>query len=431
MQKRKFYQLSADERLETLVSQGVLTRGNAEELGRANHAGILEKDVASHLIENQISQYALPLAVVPGLVVNGATYTVPMVVEEASVVAAASNGARMAAACGGVTAHSCPSRVLGEVVYEAGTIDYERVSRMVVSRETQLFSIARKSLPSMHSRGGGLEHITVKRTEDGRFIKVLLTVNPCDAMGANAVNTIAEAISRTFESDEWFGQRPLVAILSNAGDESVSIAEVELEPHAIAVKDGSPQELAERIATLSDLAQSDYHRAVTHNKGIMNGISAAVVASGNDWRAAESCAHAYAGRGQSYKPLATWSVNSRGNLYGRIEIPLQVGLVGGAASSIPLARIARRMGGYDNVTEFKNVLAALGLVQNLSALRALAGPGIQAGHMNLQMNALAVAAGAKGDDIEQVASKLRQLPSSQRTLTRACEFVKELKETRS
>ncbi|MFC0265302.1 hydroxymethylglutaryl-CoA reductase, degradative [Alloscardovia macacae] len=425
MAARKFYQLSAAERLDVLREQGVL--GGSEEyeaFARAQSHGILEPDVAGHLIENQISQYALPLGVVPGLRVNGREYTVPLVVEEASVVAAASNGARMTARAG-IHAESEPHRVLGEVVFLSDDVSADYAQEVIVSRETFLFARAEEALPSMHARGGGLESLEVRATPDGRFTRILLTINPCDAMGANAVNTISEALRAVFE--DWFGAQALVAILSNAGDDSVTTAEVELEPVDVAVRGMDPQALVERIALLSELSQSDYLRAVTHNKGIMNGISSAVLASGNDTRALEASVHAFAAHSGpydgSYQPLSTWTVLDNGHLFGRIRLPLQVGIVGGAASSIPLAKAARAMGAYGSITEFKNVLAALGLVQNLSAIRALAGPGIQAGHMNLQMNALAIAAGASGGQIERIAAQLRALPASERTAARARELV--------
>ncbi|OTA28929.1 hydroxymethylglutaryl-CoA reductase, degradative [Alloscardovia macacae] len=424
---RKFYQLSASERLDVLREQGVL--GGVEEyeaFARAQSHGILAPDVAAHLIENQVSQYALPLGVVPGLRVNGREYTVPLVVEEASVVAAASNGARMTARAG-IHAESELHRVLGEVVFLSDDVSADYAQEVIVSRETFLFARAEEALPSMHARGGGLESLEVRATPDGRFTRILLTVNPCDAMGANAVNTISEALRAVFE--DWFGAQALVAILSNAGDDSVTTAEVELEPEDVAVRGMDPRSLVERIALLSELSQSDYLRAVTHNKGIMNGVSSAVLASGNDTRALEASVHAFAaqsGVGEGYQPLSTWTVLDNGHLFGRIRLPLQVGIVGGAASSIPLAKAARAMGAYETVTDFKNVLAALGLVQNLSAIRALAGPGIQAGHMNLQMNALAIAAGASGEQIERIAAQLRALPASERTAARARELVEQL-----
>ncbi len=428
---RKFYELTARERLQILQNEQLLTDDDFAQLADVHYHGILDPDVASHLIENQISQYALPFAVARGLIVNGKTYTVPMVVEEASVVAAASNGARMVARAGsnGVTASSQPHRVLGEIVFESSDINADRAQEIIVSRETLIFDTARKALPTMHARGGGLESTYVEMTPDGSFTKIILVINPCDAMGANAVNTIAEALRPLFE--ECFSATALVAILSNAGDVSVTVAEVELDPEDIAFKNLDSQLLAQRIALLSRLSQSDYQRAVTHNKGIMNGISSAVLATGNDTRAVEACAHAYASRSGTYQPLTQWTMNDAGKLCGRIEIPLQVGIVGGSASSLDIAKIARRIGGYTSVNEFKNVLAALGLVQNLSAMRALAGPGIQAGHMSLQMNALSIAAGAQGDEIGVVAGRLRELPAQGRTKAQARAIIAQLRNAQS
>ncbi|WP_018143312.1 hydroxymethylglutaryl-CoA reductase, degradative [Alloscardovia criceti] len=426
---RRFYQLSARERLDILLSEGVVSSAEYDQLVKANEEGILDKDVAAHLIENQISQYALPFSVARELKVNGHTYNVPMVVEEASVVAAASHGATMVARCGGVQAWSQDHRVIGEIVFPASEVSEESVKELIVSRGTELFDIARNALPSMHKRGGGLMDISVDTTAQGNFVRVLLTINPCDAMGANAVNTIAEALKT--QLSEWLGSAALVAILSNSADYSLTQASVELTPESVAIRGIEPARLVHRIALLSDLAQEDYARAVTHNKGIMNGISAAVLASGNDTRAVEASAHAYAAHSGRYMPLSQWWINDAGNLCGRIELPLQVGIVGGAASSLPLAKIARTMGGYQSVTEFKNVLAALGLVQNLSALRALAGPGIQEGHMSLQMNALAIAAGATGEEIDAVANALRALPAAERTAQRAQDIVQSLREAQA
>ncbi|TCD54579.1 hydroxymethylglutaryl-CoA reductase, degradative [Alloscardovia theropitheci] len=426
---RKFYELSADERLSILHSEGIINSSDASRLSEVNAQGIINPDIASHIIENQISQYALPMGVVRGLIVNGKKYTVPLVVEEASVVAAATNGARMVARSGGVSASTQPHRVLGEIVFESSDISGNRAQEIIVSRETELFDIARKALPSMHARGGGLESIYACNTDDGRFTKIILVVNPCDAMGANAVNTIAESLKAVLS--QWFDAHAIVAILSNSGNISLTTAVVELDPMDIAFRghnENQAMNLAERIVALSDLAYSDYDRSVTHNKGIMNGISSAVLATGNDTRAVESAAHAYAAHSGRYRALSSWSINENGHLCGMIELPLQVGIVGGSSSSLEIAGIARRMGNYANVDEFKMVLASLGLVQNLSALRALAGPGIQAGHMNLQMNSLAIAAGAQGEEITRIAERLRLLSPDKRTLATAQEFVKETRD---
>ncbi|MFC2496498.1 MAG: hydroxymethylglutaryl-CoA reductase, partial [Scardovia wiggsiae] len=258
------------------------------------------------------------------------------------------------------------------------------------------------------------------------FVKLSLIIDPCDAMGANIVNTICEAVAAAAEG--WTGCRALTAILSNnVPAVSAATARVEVQPHTLATRSCSGELIARRIAELSALARIDADRAVTHNKGIMNGISAAVLASGNDTRAVEAGAHAFAARTGRYMPLSEWALNSRGNLCGEIRIPLQVGIIGGAAGALPMARLAKKIGGYPSVQEFQCVLASLGLVQNLAALRALVGPGIQQGHMALHANALAMAAGAQGSEIEQVS---RILQGRDKNLEAAAEILADIRGSR-
>ncbi len=423
----KFHQMSPERRRETLVSEGVLTPKQAEELGRTRG---LDPDVARNLIENVIGQYSLPLGVARNLTVNGKTYQVPMVTEEPSVVAAASNGARIANLNGGIIASPARRLVTGEVVFCADSGQQaEEVKIILESHREEVFSLAAAAHPSIVSYGGGLtdlrvdlipvqrssEHLGLSGSSEpsrpsgfsGYFVKLSLLVNPCDAMGANIVNTISEAVANAAEA--WTGQPRLVAILTNNSPLSAAVtAHVELTPETLATKTMAGQEIAGRIALLSDLAQSDPDRAVTHNKGIMNGISAAVLATGNDTRAVEAGAHAFAARTGAYLPLSQWGLNGQGKLCGRLTLPLQVGLVGGATSSLPLAGLAKKMLACQSTDEFQCLLAALGLVQNLAALRALAGPGIQEGHMALQARSLAMAAGAQGEEIEQVSDLLQK-----------------------
>ena len=245
-------------------------------------------------------------------------------------------------------------------------------------------------------------------------------------MGANIVNTICEAVAAAAEG--WTGCRALTAILSNnVPAASTATARVEVQPHTLATRSYGGELIARRIAELSALARTDTDRAVTHNKGIMNGISAAVLASGNDTRAVEAGAHAFAARTGRYMPLSEWALNSKGNLCGEIRIPLQVGIIGGAAGALPMARLAKRIGGYPSVQEFQCVLASLGLVQNLAALCALVGPGIQQGHMALHANALAMAAGAQGSEIEQVS---RILQGRDKNLEAAAEILADIRGSR-
>lgn len=395
----KFYAQTPAGRRAQLTQEGALSAADAAIFAAG---GMLDETVASKLVENQIGQFAVPLGVARNLTVNGRVVQVPMVTEEPSVIAAASNGARLANLSGGVHATAPIHEVIGEIVFDqlpdpAAAID------AIATRQTEIMAVAQAAHPSIVARGGGV--LTIDTTQVADFLKIRLHVDPQAAMGANIVNTIAEAVGQTL--GDWFKKKPLVAILSNASA-AVATATVELAVSTLDTTVDSGETVARRIVRLSALAQMDHERAVTHNKGIMNGITAAVLASGNDTRAVEAAAHAHAARSGQYQPLSTWTQPSPTILRGTLGLPLPVGIVGGAISALPVAQAVGRLGGYANVAAFQETLAALGLVQNLAALRALAGPGIQAGHMALAANALAIAAGATGDEIAAVSVRLRE-----------------------
>lgn len=497
MRGSKFYRLSPQGRLQVLMQEGVITAEDMQEI--AGFTG-LDADAARNLIENQIGQFALPMGIVRNLEVNGKIYQVPVVTEEPSVVAAASNGARIARANGGVAAQAGSHCVTGEIIFSCGSssgdagvidagegyagsganscgaagdarggIEAARIARILETHSDDIRTVANAAHPSIVGYGGGLlshkveilgggvpagssspmpkegesagrEGLAGREDPGGSlngsrpgsscrpegFVKLSLIIDPCDAMGANIVNTICEAVAAAAEG--WTGCRALTAILSNnVPAASAATARVEVQPHTLATRSYGGELIARRIAELSALARTDTDRAVTHNKGIMNGISAAVLASGNDTRAVEAGAHAFAARTGRYMPLSEWALNSRGNLCGEIHIPLQVGIIGGAAGALPMARLAKRIGGYPSVQEFQCVLASLGLVQNLAALRALVGPGIQQGHMALHANALAMAAGAQGSEIEQVS---RILQGRDKNLEAAAEILADIRGSR-
>nr|WP_218841947.1 hydroxymethylglutaryl-CoA reductase, degradative [Lacticaseibacillus absianus] len=407
--------MSAAARRAALVESGALTAADAAVLAAAPG---LTPAVADSLIENQLGQFTLPLGLARDLRVNGRVYQVPMVTEEPSVIAAASNGARLAALSGGVHVETRPHRVTGEVVFD-GVADRTAAAALITARMADLQAVAAAAHPSIVRRGGGLETVTV--STPGRFLKLSLQVDPQAAMGANIVNTIAEAVAAAV--GQWLGQPALVAILTNASPQ-VTTATVTLTAATLATRDVDGETIAARIGALSDLAECDVDRAVTHNKGIMNGIDAAVLASGNDTRAVEAGAQAYAAHTGIYRPLAVWRQTTQGDLTGTLRLPLQVGVVGGAISALPLAQVTKRLGGYTDVATLQAVLAALGLVQNLAALRALAGPGIQAGHMALQARSLAIAAGARDTEIAAVAARLQAVPKD---LAHAQAIVAELR----
>ena len=437
-----FRELSVENRIKTLQNEGAINESEAtfllKQLSESSDTTI-PADVANHMIEHQIGKYTLPVGVVRGLIVNGEARDVLVATEEPSVIAAACNGARIAAESieGCIVAQSPQYVTTAQIAFEdADGSVAARLSEIVedCAKVEDLLRVANESHPSMSKRGGGARKCRVSALHG--FAKLEIDVDTCDAMGANTVNTMGEAVKAQLES--WLGVEALVAILTNTSRVATT-AEVRIPVEALASRrleeakrEGEGKRLARRIAALSALAASDPERAATHNKGILNGIAGAALASGNDTRALEAAAHAWAARSGRYLPLSTWnteSLNKQTILHGRIEIPLQIGIVGGSISSLPMAKLALKIGKYKNANDFRNTLAALGLVQNLAALRALAGPGIQAGHMALQASNLAIAAGAKGAEIEKIAHNLMQLSASERTTEKVAQLLKKLRES--
>ncbi|MBF9308748.1 hydroxymethylglutaryl-CoA reductase, degradative [Bifidobacteriaceae bacterium NR044] len=442
-----FRELSVENRIKTLKNDGAINESEAtfllKQLSESSDTTI-PADVANHMIEHQIGKYTLPVGVVRGLIVNGEARDVLVATEEPSVIAAACNGARIAAESGieggivanspqyGIIAHSPQYVTTAQIAFEDADGSVAARLREIVedcAKVEDLLRVANESHPSMSKRGGGARKCRVSALHG--FAKLEIDVDTCDAMGANTVNTMGEAVKAQLES--WLGVEALVAILTNTSRVATT-AEVRIPVEALASRrleeakrEDEGKRLARRIAALSALAASDPERAATHNKGILNGIAGAALASGNDTRALEAAAHAWAARSGRYLPLSTWNTESLNNqtiLHGRIEIPLQIGIVGGSISSLPMAKLALKIGKYKNANDFRNTLAALGLVQNLAALRALAGPGIQAGHMSLQASNLAIAAGAKGEEIEKIAKNLLQLSPAERTTEKVAQLLK-------
>ena len=450
-----FRELSVENRIKTLQNEGAIDESDAtfllKQLPESSDATI-PADVANHMIEHQIGKYTLPVGVVRGLIVNGEARDVLVATEEPSVIAAACNGARIAGAASdetsariagaasdgyGIIAHSPQYVTTAQIAFEDADGSVAARLREIVGdceKVEELLRVANESHPSMSKRGGGARKCRASALHG--FAKLEIDVDTCDAMGANTVNTMGEAVKAQLES--WLGVEALVAILNNTSRVATT-AEVRIPVEALASRrleecerEGEGKRLARRIAALSALAASDPERAATHNKGILNGIAGAALASGNDTRALEAAAHAWAARSGRYLPLSTWNteiLNTQTILHGRIEIPLQIGIVGGSISSLPMAKLALKIGKYKSANDFRNTLAALGLVQNLAALRALAGPGIQAGHMALQASNLAIAAGAKGAEIQQIAHNLIQLSASERTTEKVAQLLKKLRES--
>ncbi len=390
-----FYKHGLSERQELLAQ--------ARQLGPVGMAELQANATDQHdqFIENYVTDYRLPEGLALNLVVNGKNYTVPMATEEPSVVAAVSNGAQRVAKCGGFEAPVNSRCLVGQVVLDK-LENPDRAVTDLLMHKAELLQIANAAHPSMQKRGGGAKDLRIRQV--GGFVSIDLLIDVQQAMGANTVNTMAEAVA---ESLRQSGYDVLVAVLSNLADQSLQTATCTLSLNTLAAPGFTGREGAERIVKLSELAQVDPYRAATHNKGIMNGIDAAVIASGNDWRAIESGAHAYAARDGHYRGLAKWELTTKG-LRGELTLPLPVGVVGGSIKLTPQSKLNYQISGISRAEELAMVLASLGLAQNLAALRALATSGIQAGHMKLQYRSLALSVGAEPSEVAPLVAKLTQ-----------------------
>jgi degradative hydroxymethylglutaryl-CoA reductase len=358
------------------------------------------------MIENVVGTFDLPLAVATNFRINGRDVLVPMCVEEASVVAAASNAAKMIREGGGFAAHSDPPWMIAQIQLDkpAGAKhEVMGVLAMVREHEGELLAVADAEHPRLVGRGGGARAIEVRAlAEDMAVVHVLIDCQ--DAMGANLVNAVAEAVAERLAA--LTGWEPGLRILSNLADRRRAHVSARVPPEALATKGMQGAEVAARIASASRFAELDPYRAATHNKGIMNGVDAVVLATGNDWRAMESSAHAYAALNGRYGPLATWKVGPGGWLDGTMSLPAAVGVVGGATQAHPVAKIALEILGNPSAAFLGQVMAAAGLASNLAALKAMATEGIQRGHMSLHARSVALSAGAVGAEVEQLAARL-------------------------
>ncbi|MFD6096913.1 hydroxymethylglutaryl-CoA reductase, degradative [Nocardiopsis flavescens] len=355
---------------------------------------------ADQMIENAVGVFGVPLGVATNLTVNGRDYLVPMAIEEPSVVAAASNAARMARGLGGLRASTTGPVMIAQIqIVDVPNPEAARF-RVLEARE-EVLARADEQDPVLVELGGGARDLEVRAvpTASGTHLVVHLVVDVRDAMGANAVNTMAEALAPRLA--ELAGGRPLLRILSNKADRRLVRVHGEFDAELL-----GGERVVDDIVLASDFASADPYRAATHNKGIMNGISAVVLATGNDTRAVEAGCHAHAARDGAYTALSRFEKNAAGNLVGTLEVPMAVGLVGGATRAHPTARAAIRLLGVATAVELGEVVAAVGLVQNLAACRALAAEGIQRGHMALHARTLAVSAGAAGPEISEVAAMM-------------------------
>ena len=382
---------------------------------------------ADLMIENAVGVYPLPLGIATNFLINGRDYLIPMVIEEPSVVAAVSNAARLARAGGGFTTRSDEPIMIGQIQV-LDVPDMEAAANAVLANKAALLEQANATGGSIVRHGGGARDIQVRvlaETPAGPMLVVHLLYDTRDAMGANAINTAVEHLAPAVE--EITGGRVNLRILSNLSDQRKARAECVIPAAELATDTLDGAAVVRAIVEASAFAEADPYRATTHNKGIMNGIDAVVIATGNDWRAVEAGAHAYAARNGSYPSLTRWRQNSDGNLHGEIELPLAVGIVGGATRVHPAAQVALQILGVTSARELAEVMAAVGLAQNLAAIRALATDGIQRGHMRMHARQLAVAAGASGALVGRVVEQM--IRENNIRLERARALVETLQET--
>jgi hydroxymethylglutaryl-CoA reductase len=392
-----FYKLHPKERLEIVQSFAGLS---AEEVQILSSTGGITLEQADRMIENVVGVIPVPVGIAVNFLINGRDYLIPMAIEEPSVVAAASYAAKMARSKGGFTAHSTGSVMIGQV--QIVNVPDPYGARMgIFQAKDEILTKANEQDPVLVSFGGGAKDLQARiiHTSCGPMIIAELLVDCKDAMGANAVNTMAEAIAPLLE--RVTGGQVYLRIISNLATHRLARAKVVIPQDVI-----GGASVVEGIIFAYAFAAADSFRCATHNKGIMNGISAVVLATGNDTRAIEAGAHAYAALSGHYRPLTSWEPNEAGDLVGTIELPLAVGLVGGATRAHPVARTLVKILGVTSVVEFAEVLACVGLAQNLAALRALVNEGIQRGHMALHARNIAVEAGATGDQIDRVVQQM-------------------------
>lgn len=419
---RRFYDLSLEERLQQVGAESGLA---AEELAALGGSAGLSPAQADHMIENVVGIYSLPLGIARNFVVNGREVLVPMVLEEPSVVAGASFMAKLAKAGGGFTASADEPHMIGQMqIVELPDPAAARL-RLLAEKDALLAEVARVD-PVLARLGGGPVDLEVRLIEEspvGPFLVLHLIYDVRDAMGANAINTATERLTPSVQKIS--GGRVHLRILSNLADRRLARAACTIPLPQLAFNEFSAEQVRDGVIAAWAFAAADPYRAATHNKGIMNGVDAVVLATANDWRAVEAGAHAYAARSGRYTSLSTWGMDEKGNLTGFLEMPMAVGIVGGATRVHPSARAALKLMGIQSARELAEIIVSVGLAQNLAALRALATEGIQRGHMGLHARQVAIAAGAAGDEVDRVAGQMVQ----ERTvrIDRAAEILSEIR----
>jgi hydroxymethylglutaryl-CoA reductase len=410
-----FYKLSRQERVKKLME---VTGLGDEDLGPLIDPGKVDLEVLDHMIENVVGAMTLPLGIATNFSVNGEDYLIPMALEEPSVVAAASNAARMARDLGGFTATDTGPLMIAQIQVVEVPTPYAAKNKVIEAKE-ELLKLANEQDPILVRFGGGARDLRVRIFDSsvGVMLVTELIVDTRDAMGANAVNTMAEALAPRIE--KLTGGRVILRILSNLAEFRLVRVRASFDKELL-----GGEEVVDDVIAAWAFAEADPYRCATHNKGIMNGIDAVVIATGNDFRAIEAGAHSYAAVG-GYHSLTKYEKDGEGNLVGSIELPMAVGLVGGATKVHPVARACVKILGVKTALELGHIIASVGLAQNLAALRALASEGIQKGHMALHARNVAATAGARGEQVDIIAEKL--VKEKNVKVERAKEILDELK----
>lgn len=412
-----FSKKSYQERLELLKAQALLSPEKQTSLEQDEHISVT---VADQLSENVVGTFSLPYSLVPEVLVNGQEYTVPYVTEEPSVVAAASYASKIIKRAGGFTAQVHERRMIGQVaLYQVA--NPEQAQEKIASKKAELLELANQAYPSIVKRGGGARDLHVDQIKgETDFLVVYLHVDTQEAMGANMLNTMLEALKPVLE--ELSQGQSLMGILSNYATDSLVTASCRIAFRYLSRQKDQGREIAEKIALASQFAQADPYRATTHNKGIFNGIDAILIATGNDWRAIEAGAHAFASRDGRYQGLSQWTLDlEREELVGQMTLPMPVATKGGSIGLNPRVALSHELLGNPSAKELAQIIVSIGLAQNFAALKALVSAGIQQGHMKLQAKSLALLAGASEFEVAPlveclIADKTFNLETAQRYL---------------
>jgi hydroxymethylglutaryl-CoA reductase len=422
-----FYKASIQERLDILRERGVLNKSDYYTF--LNNNNVLTADEADKMIENVLGVFSMPMGLGLNFLINDKSYLIPMVVEEPSIIAAVSSAAKIVRNGGGFTSNSEEPMIIGQI--QIVNVDHaSKVQHAILQNKDEILNLANSLHPKMVARGGGARDLEViihsASSHTGDMIVVHLVVDTRDAMGANIVNSMCEGIASLIEKIS--DGKVFLRILSNLTDRAMVRSSCKIPTKFLDGKGYSGEEVRDGVIIANEFAQIDTYRAATHNKGIMNGIDAVAIATGNDWRAIEASVHAYAARGHSYTCLTRWEKNDSGDLIGTLEIPLKVGTVGGPLESNPSVAIAHRILKISSARELAEVMCSVGLAQNFAALRALVTEGIQQGHMTLHARSVAVAAGAHPEIFDDVVELLVQ--NGDIKIWRAKEIIERLKPVR-